>query len=461
MYIATSRAVVVPAHPIISAMLLLHISDIHFKKTEVGQPDDPNRALRNDMIGDVRRMRAEIDRPADAILLSGDIAFAGQTEEYEFAYAWLENELCPAAGCSIENVVVIPGNHDVDRTVEAGPAQVMVRDNLRKTAANRLNDEIRKWMRDRASANVIFGPIENYNRFAAKFLCALRPYLDDVKTLAQGGEELPAKPFVRRDVKLNDGSILRLWGFNSVLVSDARDDEGLMLVDPAASQIEREDGVAHLVMCHHPFGWIRNKRAFEDRLNAVATIQLFGHEHTQRIDEGRRYIRIRAGALQPDRDDAEWKPGYNWIDVSVARREGKRGLVVKVWVRMHEVAQFLAVPDPDDNEVWENCFVLPDWNGAAAKPAEKREDTAVQVLESPMTQTTMPVTVRSVTIKFFRLKEHEQRRVIAQMNLDRPGDRDLKDYELVINVVRRSRDEGRLQELDAMLDATLAGTGRT
>lgn len=442
-------------------MLFLHISDIHFKNAEVGEPDDPNRSLRNDMIVDVNTMRAEIGRPADGILLSGDIAYAGKAEEYDFAYTWLEGQVCPAAGCPIENVFVIPGNHDVDRTAEAGPAQVMARDNLRKTAANRLNDEIRKWMRDRASASVIFGPIENYNRFAAKFLCALRPYLADVKTPEQGGEELPARPFARRDVKLNDGSILRLWGFNSVLVSDIHDDEGNMLVDPAASQIEREDGVAHLVMCHHPFGWIRNKRAFEDRLNAVATIQLFGHEHTRRIDEARRYIRVRAGALQPDRDEAEWKPGYNWIDVSVARSEGKRYLVVKAWVRMHEVAQFLAVPDPDGNEVWKNRFVLPDWVGAAAIPDEKKEDIAVQVLEPPMTQATMPVTVRSVTIKFFKLKEHTQRRVIAQMKLDRPGDRDLKDYELVINIVRRSRDEGRLQELDALIDATLVEAGRS
>ena len=317
-------------------------------------------------------------------------------------------------------------------------------------------------MRDRVSANVIFGPIQNYNRFAAKFLCALRPYLDDVKTPEQGGEELPARPFARRDVKLNDGSVLRLWGFNSVIVSDNDDAEGLMLVDPASSQIETQDGVTHLVMCHHPFGWIKNKRAFEDRLNHVAKIQLFGHEHTRRIDEGRRYIRVRAGALQPDRDDPEWKPGYNWIDVSVNRSGGKRRLVVNVWVRMHEVAQFIAVPDPDDNEVWEGSFELPHWEGETTESAEeKKKDATVQVLESLMTQAPTPVTLRSVTIKFFKLKEHEQRRVITQMKLDRPGDRDLKDYEFVINAARRSREEGRLQELDALLDETLAEGGRS
>jgi predicted phosphodiesterase len=441
-------------------MLFLHFSDIHFKHTEAGQPDDPNRALRNDMIADLKRMCAQIGRPVDSILISGDIAFAGKAAEYDFAYAWLENEICPTVGCPIENVFVIPGNHDVDRTAESGPAQVMARANLRQVAANRLNDEIRKWMRDRASANVIFGPIENYNRFAAKFLCALRPYFQDVKAPEQGGEEPPARPFARRDVRLNDGSILRLWGFNTALVSDINDAEGLMLIDPASSQIEIEDGVAHLVMCHHPFGWLKNRRAFEDRLNAVAKIQLFGHEHTRRIDEGRRYIRIRAGALQPDRDDEEWKPGYNWIDVSVTQSEGKRRLVVLAWVRMYEVAQFIAIPDPDGEEVWENSFVLPDWAGEAALPAEeKSEGAALQVLESTMPQPPTLVTVRSVTVKFFKLREHEQRRVITQMELDRPGDRDLKDYELVINVVRRSRDEGRLQELDGLLDATLAGAG--
>ena len=222
-------------------MLFLHISDIHFKHVEVGQPDDPNRALRNDLIADLKKMRAQVGATVASVLLSGDIAFAGKAEEYDFAYAWLENEVCPTVGCPIENIFVIPGNHDVDRDAEAGPAQVMVRASLRQVGTDKLNEELRKWMRDRVSADVIFGPIENYNRFAAKFLCALRPYLDDVKSSEQGGEEPPARPFARRDITLNDGSILRLWGFNSVLVSDRSDAEGRMLVDPAASQIEAQD----------------------------------------------------------------------------------------------------------------------------------------------------------------------------------------------------------------------------
>ncbi|WP_136621697.1 MULTISPECIES: metallophosphoesterase [Mesorhizobium] len=436
-------------------MLFIHISDIHFKQVEVGQPDDPNLALRNDMIRDVKAMRQRIERPADGVLLSGDIAYAGKAVEYDFAYRWLENELCPAAGCTMDSVFIVPGNHDVDRSVEVGPAFIAARKQLREIGAKEADGEIRRWFRDRISAGVIFGPIENYNRFAARFLCSLRSYIETKKRSQV--EDMPGRPFATRDLSLDDGSKLRLWGFNTVLISDANDKEGRMLIDPAASQIQVEDGVTHLVMCHHPFGWLKNRQAFEDRVNAVAKIQLFGHEHTRRVDENKRYLRIRAGALQPDRDDTEWKPGYNWIDVSIEKGE-KRLLRVRLWVRMHEVSQFQAIHDPDDKEIWENRFELPAWTPPAA-PAETGTE-AVQILERPMTtEGAQPVTVRSVTIKLFKLREHEQRRVISRLQLDRSGDRDLKDYELAINAVRRSQEDGKLGQLNDLVDKILAGQG--
>ena len=42
------------------------------------------------------------------------------------------------------------------------------------------------------------------------------------------------------------------------------------------------------------------------------------------------------------------------------------------------------------------------------------------------------------------------------MKLDRPGDRDMKDYELVIAAVKRSDEQGLLSELDRQIDETLA-----
>jgi 3',5'-cyclic AMP phosphodiesterase CpdA len=208
-------------------MLLLHFSDIHFKKVEVGQPDDPNLALRSDIIRDVQRMREEIGKSADGILLTGDIAFGGRAEEYAFAYKWLEEKLCPAAGCKIDDAFVIPGNHDIDRNAENDIAQNMAREALRAKLASEVNGYLRQWMRSKIASDVIFGPIQEYNRFAAKFLCLLKPYIDN-----DGTEDLAARPFARRDLTLNDGSTLRLWGFNTVLVSDITDAKEMPTILP-------------------------------------------------------------------------------------------------------------------------------------------------------------------------------------------------------------------------------------
>jgi predicted phosphodiesterase len=440
-------------------MLFLHISDIHFKRSDVGQPDDPNRALRNDMIEDVKIMRGRIGRSADGIIISGDIAYHGVSEEYDFAYKWLESELCPAAGCTLANVFVVPGNHDVDRSQEAGPAQSAARQSLRTIAVRDLDNEVRQWLRDKTSANVIFGPLESYNRFAANFLCNLRPYCDadDAAARELSSSEQPALPFARREVPLSDNSRLRIWGFSTVIVSDEHDGKDKMIIDPAAAQIEAEDGVSHMVVCHHPFNWLRNGGPFADRVNKVGKIQLFGHEHTQRMDEDKRYLRVRAGALQPARDEPDWKPGYNWLDIDVGRKDGKRALVVQVWVRMHETNRFLIVTDPDGKEVWENAYPLPDWTAPAASDSSSPIEESAEAVGVTMSPSEPAISVRTVTLKFFKLKEHEQRRVIAQLELDREGDRELRDYEQVISAVRRAKAGGLLAKLDAVLDETLKG----
>lgn len=445
-------------------MLLIHLSDIHFRASEVGHPDDPNGGLRSDLVEDIRYMRTSLGRPADCILISGDIAFAGQAAEYDFAYRWLEQELCPTAGCRLENVFVIPGNHDVDRRAAQAPVQQGARADLRRRAARDVEGELRRYLRDRMSAQVLFDPIENYNHFAAKFLCALGPYSQTGASAASDAESA-SRPFATRDLSLNDGSVLRLWGFNSVLVSDAQDAEGQMLLDPAAAQIPTELGVTHLVMCHHPFNWLKNRAGFQDRIDQVAKLQLFGHEHTRRVEDFRRFLRIRAGALQPARDEADWKPGYNWIDLAVSGTTDHRQLDVLVWVRQHERTMFIPVPDPERRDPWSMSIPLPAWQAPTTEsitptgPAQNSEPQT-PIVEVPVTPSSpSPVTVRSVTLKFFKLKEHEQRRVIVQLELDEETDYGLKDYELAIAAVRRSNQQGRLAELDAKIEDVIASHG--
>lgn len=64
-------------------MLLIHLSDIHFRKGEIGTTMDPNAHLRGELLRDARLQCERIGANPDAILVSGDVAFAGDPEESE------------------------------------------------------------------------------------------------------------------------------------------------------------------------------------------------------------------------------------------------------------------------------------------------------------------------------------------------------------------------------------------
>lgn len=125
-------------------MLILHLSDIHFRKIEISTVQDPNAHLRNELVRDVGQQCERLG-PPDAIVVSGDIAFAGEPEEFAFATEWLAN-LCAVCGCSMSSVFVVPGNHDVVRHIADSNLVQMVHRTI-KTSANP-SAEIAKQMRD-------------------------------------------------------------------------------------------------------------------------------------------------------------------------------------------------------------------------------------------------------------------------------------------------------------------------
>lgn len=430
-------------------MLFLHLSDIHFHSSDVNKPYDQNLGLRDDIVHDVREMRNELARPIDAILISGDIAYHGSEEEYAYAFSWLRDALCPASGCKIENIFVIPGNHDVDRNASKSPMHADARKALRGAPPQQANRAITRFVDDKASSEMLFTPIENYNRFAAKFLCEIG-FVE---------KESDTKPYACRDFQLNDNSIVRVWGFNSVLVSDATDDVNNMYVDPSAAQIvKRENGVVHLVMCHHPFNWLRNGSEFRERIEGVAQLHLFGHEHTLRVEDNRRFTRIRAGALHPDRDEAGWSPGYNIIDLSVSGTPTARKLNITIWVRQRQNTHFIPVPDHDGKSPWVLDHKLDNWT-APPNETKVQEPIVVELgaSEGPVEAslvTTEPkaLSMRTVAMKMLGLREFDQRNIITALNLHQDGDQRLRDYEFALAAVRRASQRGSLEQLNNEID---------
>ena len=87
----------------------LHISDIHLRSDNEWSQD----VVLKTMCRNIREQR-EAGMVADFILVTGDVAFSGKSEEYDLAEKFF-NELQAASGMSKKRIFCVAGNHDIDR----------------------------------------------------------------------------------------------------------------------------------------------------------------------------------------------------------------------------------------------------------------------------------------------------------------------------------------------------------
>jgi tetratricopeptide (TPR) repeat protein len=86
----------------------------HLGDTQFGAPDAAgHRMMLAALAADLAAAPSRSCPPLDAILVTGDIAYAGREEQYAEAEAWLPG-IAQKAGIPRERVYVVPGNHDVD-----------------------------------------------------------------------------------------------------------------------------------------------------------------------------------------------------------------------------------------------------------------------------------------------------------------------------------------------------------
>ncbi len=420
-------------------MLLLHLSDIHFRKGEVGTAMDPNAHLRSELLRDAVAQCESIGAAPDAVLVSGDVAFAGDPDEYAYALVWLD-ELCRRCGTTLSAVFVIPGNHDVVRSIASRPLIQTIHRDIKNASAGTLDGLLRGLLSDQEASRLLYEAIGPYNTFASQFFCDLLP---------------PERTIAHRDLYLNDGSVLRLSGFNSAFVSSSADKAGDIFVDPACTQLVRERGVEHLVMCHHPYGWLRQGDALRDFLNDVARVHLFGHEHTNRIEMGRDWARIAASAAHPERTEAGWEPGYNLLELAIEGagndRHLKIGAHVRVW--QQRPGEFRAKTDRGA-ETFSQSIRLDAWSPPPPTetqmvPTEPPSITAAEELPTLEPARSDPMdTLRDISIRFFKLTLSQKSAIAGKLNLLEEEDANQPDFERFRRVFLRARDRGLVKDLD-------------
>lgn len=296
-------------------LAFIHLSDIHFRKGRAGDVHDEDKELRNELQLDLRRLRPRLPR-LDGLIVSGDVAYGGKREEFEYGARWIET-IRELIGCPPDSVMVIPGNHDVDRDLvpEDGDVHSLQRTVRGAAGFPGYDDRLAAVLRDEVQGGALLQPIRAFNAFAEQYQCAIAP----------------DKPFWEREFALGL-SKLRIRGISSTFLSGPGDhpETGKMLYGGAQRAILREPNVRHMIVGHHPPSWTLEGDLADQKFSSFVSLMIFGHKHDQWIAQIGQCVRLIAGAVHPSRAESLWEPRY----AAVAIREvGDRALSIRVYPR--------------------------------------------------------------------------------------------------------------------------------
>lgn len=391
-------------------MLLLHVSDIHFHHPICTTDRDPDRPYRTRLVQDVKDWQPKLGK-FDAILVTGDIAYAGKEAEYTEARKWLD-ELAAAAGCGPHHVHVIPGNHDVDRQIILD--RLPIRNAQQAIIAAQNKERVLAAQLDHTETGpALLAPMEAYAKFAARYSCDLF---------------WPEKFFWRHDLQLAPGVLLRIFGLTSTILSGNRlpedDRAGDLYLSPQQTVLNPEDNVVNLVMSHHPPDWFLDKDDVEDAVNGRAAIHLFGHKHRQRIHRDPSYVTFYAGAVNPVRQEKDWKPGYNIIRIELGRDANDRPQLeieahLLEWQKSPEMFKAILDDDHDRSPVYRATVRLRNIRAADNHvPAREVSAMVQQVAEAAVKEER----AKAIVLRFWDLSMADRREISQKLNLLEPGD---------------------------------------
>lgn len=151
---------------------------------------------------------AKLGRKATGVIVTGDVAYSAQREQYQDAGVWL-GELTDAVGCDRIDVQIVPGNHDIDH----GKITITMESIL--FAAREGGDTMLDPHLDNdAECKALYERFEAYADFALDYQCDL---------------DLNGSISTSSRLDLVEGRSIRFVRLNSALICSKRDSEGKLI----------------------------------------------------------------------------------------------------------------------------------------------------------------------------------------------------------------------------------------
>jgi 3',5'-cyclic AMP phosphodiesterase CpdA len=299
----------------------LHLSDFHFCSPTSGWESD--RILKK-LKEDLTQLRDTEGLRPDFVVVTGDIAFghikdksgyalADQYEEAAIFFTEILGIYDPPI--PLENLFIVPGNHDVHR------AEILEQTTLWLDTLHTSGDvgRITKMIRDSDSEwKAVMRRLDAYRDFLGKL---------GATHLLQDPERL-----IYAHVRTIEGLRVGIAGLNSAW-SCGRAQEKAQLWLAGRWQLNTleeklSDADLRLALLHHPPNWFgeREDPSIGRQIEGVVEICLHGHEHEGWIGRQEHHLRIAAGAAYGSSDV---ESGYNMVrlDLDVG--------ALQVWLRRY------------------------------------------------------------------------------------------------------------------------------
>lgn len=437
-------------------MLLLNIADIHFRHPICTTNMDEDHAYRTELVNDAQHMVNKLGTSVDAILVGGDIAFKGIKEEYDEAEKWL-NQLANACGCDPAMIYVVPGNHDVNRESAKSNSVRNVQQSIRNAALPKRKAELYNQFSDAKTGRDLLAPLEAYNNFAATYNCQV---FSPERIFWQTGyqtENCSLNP----DLDLGNDVKLRLFGLSSTILSgiEGKDDRRLELyLSPLQTVLNPEKGVVNAIICHHPPDWLEDIDEVEDAICGRAALQFFGHKHRQRVHRDYNFIRFSAGAVNPDRAEGAWEPGYNLVGLRVVDDCKRQYLEIEAHLRVWQTnpdgfrAKMQSLIDNDD--VLKHRLPIK-WSEhrPAVVEIDKPNSTVATVFPAPAkpsAENSMgEKKSRNIVRRFWKLSQSDKRQIALDLGLITKDDiSSMPEAERYGRALLKAHQEDLLNKLD-------------
>ena len=310
----------------------LHLSDLHIGQARHKAKNSTYELCHADLLNDCQDWLTKHNATkADAIIITGDVAFSGGAQDYDEANTLIQ-EICTTV--KTDQVYVVPGNHDVDRT-RINLLEYRRHQAVRAAVANEMDSQFHALL---LKTNVQYDPIaklENYNTFI------------EANNFIGSTKNIPKEHWFA-DLQLDGDWKIRLHGLCSVLVCNDDDAEHTMILGSNQWHCKElaKANIDHVVLVHHPFEWFMDENSAKHSLMARMKLFMCGHTHAAGLTTINDVVSIRAGALNPSASE-EVPYTYNWIELSAD--SGAKPLKIEYFPRKWNPNNSISKFCPDDS----------------------------------------------------------------------------------------------------------------